>query len=73
MIGVGAALAQADACGLHRFCFRKTGLKPTIKLDHEFFRAVVVHVPQTEDKRFCPRLQKAADQAHQLVARGYDI
>ena len=64
MIGVGAALAQAYTGGLHRLGLRKPGLQATVKLDHEFFGAVVVHVPKAENKGFRSRLQKAAHQAH---------
>ena len=50
MIRMRTALPQADECSLHCFRLRTALLKLGIELDHEFLSAVVVNVPQAQER-----------------------
>ena len=50
MIGMRAAIPQANRRRLHCFRFGTPLLKLGIERDHEFLSAVVVNVPQAQDE-----------------------
>lgn len=69
MVGVGIALAHLEHGALHGVRHPLPLLEPRVEGDHEVLGAFVVNVPEAENQGLRSRLEEAADQTDQFVAR----
>ena len=73
MVGVRMLLSQLDHGRAHGRGLGLALLQAGVEGNHEVLGTLVVHVPEAQNERLSPRLQKAAGQPDQLIARGDDV
>src|SRR5690242_5611929 len=73
MIGMRVLGAYVGHCSLQRLRLAGTGLETFVKGNHEVGGTAIVYIPEAEHERLCARLEEAAYQPHQLVARADNI